>query len=244
MTTSEQTHRPAISLLHRDPPLRPAKFFFHRRAVFAIALIIALTLAVLATWEGGSILLNIDEPVAEWVAEVRTPAWDNFFAWSSRLGDNPVIFVLAALLAVWTWPKCRFLAAALVLAAAFRPLMEFVLKASIDRVRPDIAPLGDFRGPSHPSGHPMAAASLWGLIPAVVAVHSRSRLVWWTSAVAAVTVVVLVTAARVYRGAHWLTDVMASLAWASLYLAAVQGVFDKFHHDRDCVHPQHEMQAD
>jgi hypothetical protein len=26
-------------------------------------------------------------------------------------------------------------------------------------------------------------------------------------------------------------------------LSAVQGVFDRFHHERDCRHPQHETQA-
>ena len=121
--------------------------------------------------------------------------------------------------------------------------MEFVVKAAIDRARPDIVPVAQFDGPSHPSGHPMAAASLWGLVPAVVAVHFRSRGLWWTSVAVAVTVVVLVAAARVVPGAHWLTDVVASLAWAALYLAAVQGVFDTFHHERDCVHPQHETQV-
>ncbi len=121
--------------------------------------------------------------------------------------------------------------------------MEFVLKAAIGRKRPDIDPLGEFAGPPHPSGHPMAAAALWGLIPAVVALHFRDRVLWWASSVAAFVIVVSVAATRVYKGAHWLTDVTASLLWAGLYLLAVQGVFDRFHRERDCRHPQHETQA-
>src|SRR5690606_23507165 len=138
---------------------------------------------------------------------------------------------------------CRYLSIALVLAAMFRPGMEFVLKFVVDRPRPVIDPLGTFRGPSHPSGHPMAAASLWGLFPAVVALHFRSRLLWWAAVFVAFTIGGLVAAARVYKGAHYLTDVIASFAWAALYLAAVQGFFDRFHGTANCQHPQHETQA-
>ena len=236
--------RPAISLLHRDPPLTAKQFFFHRKGIFAITLSLAIGLAILATWEGGRVLLRIDDPVAEWVAGQRTDALTTFFNAASRLGDNTFIFAVAALLALWTWDRCRYLAVALVLAALFRPLMEFLLKAGIDRSRPDIEPLGHFQGPSHPSGHPLAAASLWGLVPAVVALHVRSRALWWTSVVVSCTVVVTVAAARVYKGAHYLTDVTASLAWAALYLASVQGFFDRYHGTKNCRHPQHEMQAD
>ena len=203
----------------------------------------AIGLAVLAAWDGGRVLLVVDEPVARWVADHRTDALTTFFNSVSRLGDNVFIFAVAGLLAVWTWSRCRYLAVALVLAALFRPLMEFLLKAGIDRARPDIEPLGHFQGPSHPSGHPLAAASLWGLVPTVFALHFRSRALWWGSVVVSCTVVVGVAAARVYKGAHYLTDVTASLAWAALYLASVQGFFDRYHGTKNCRHPQHEVQT-
>jgi undecaprenyl-diphosphatase len=235
--------RPAVSLLHHDPPLQPSDFFFHRRIVFIVTVVAVSALAALAALDGGSALLRVDEPVARWVARHRTDDWTSFFNGASRLGDNIVVFGIAAALAIVVWFRCRWLAVAIVLAAAFRPLMEFTLKAGIGRERPTIDPLGEFEGPSHPSGHPLAAAALWGLVPAVVALHVRNRIVWWASFVISTSIVVLVAAARVYKGAHWLTDVVASLLWASLYLLVVQGTFDRFHHDRDCVHSQHETQA-
>ncbi len=235
--------RPAVSLLHRDPPLHPTDFFFHRRIFFALTIVSVTVLAALAASDGGSVLLQIDEPVARWVSDNRTRAWTDFFNGASRLGDNIVVFAIAAPLAVIVWFRCRWLAIAIVLAAAFRPLMEFVLKASIGRERPTIDPLGEFAGPSHPSGHPLAAAAFWGLVPAIVALFFRSRLLWWLSFVVSTTIIVLVAAARVYKGAHWLTDVTASLLWGGLYLALVQGVFDRFHHDRDCRHSQHATQT-
>lgn len=235
--------RPAVSLLHRDPPFTPTHFFFHKRLVFVVTVGLVLGLAVAAAVDGGSTLDAIDHPVAEWVADGRTPLLTDLFNVGSRFGDNIVVFGIAAALAAYTYGRCRYLAFALLLAAAFRPAVEFVLKAVVDRARPTIAPLGEFHGPSHPSGHPLAAASLWGLMPAVVALHFRSRGLWWATAAVSTSVVVVVAAARVYKGAHYLTDVIASLAWAGLYLLCVQGTFDRFHHDRDCRHPQHEVQS-
>jgi undecaprenyl-diphosphatase len=235
--------RPAVSLLHRDPPISPTHFFFHKKIVFVLTVALVVGLAAAAAANGGSALDTVDVPVAEWIADVRTPWLTDLFGAGSRLGDNAVVFALAFVFAVYTYGRCKYLAIALVLAAAFRPAIEFVLKALVDRARPTVAPLGEFHGPSHPSGHPLAAASLWGLMPAVVALHFRSRSLWWVTVAASSTIVVVVAAARVYKGAHYLTDVIASLAWASLYLLCVQGTFDRFHHDRDCRHPQHEVQS-
>lgn len=236
--------RPAFSLLHRDPPPSPVDFWYHRRVLFGASLFGAIVLALFAAVDGGSVLLTVDEPITRWVVDRRTETLTDFFNAASKLGDNIVVFVVAVILAAATVQRCRYLAAAFIGAAAVRPLLEFILKAGIDRERPDIEPLVDFAGPSHPSGHPLAAAALWGLVPAFVAVHWRSRFLWWTAMGVAPLVVVAVAAARVYRGAHWSSDVIASLMWAVLYLAAVQGVADRFHRERACLHPQHRTQVE
>ena len=157
---------------------------------------------------GARPLDTVDVPVAEWVAAIRTPLLTDLFNAGSRLGDNVVVFASPSSSRLHLQPVQvpRHRPAA---AAAFRPAIEFVLKAVIDRARPTIEPLGHFHGPSHPSGHPLAAASLWGLMPAVVALHFRSRGLWWATVAASSTVVVVVAAARVYKGAHYLTDVVA-----------------------------------
>lgn len=226
---------------HRHPPYSP-RHLFDRPWVFEVVVVVAVALAVAAAFDGGRLLLHVDEPVQRWVVDRRTDGWSSFFAAASRMGDNAVVFPLGLAIAIGIYRRCRFLSYALVVAIAVRPGFEFVLKAIVGRERPDIEPLVEFLGPSHPSGHPLAALSVWGLLPPVVALLGAGRRLWWSTVGVVFTIVVLVAAARVYRGAHWFTDVTASLVWGSLFLVGVELVYDHIHdrfhwHDPSCPPP-------
>lgn len=213
---------------HRNPPYSP-RHLFDRPVVLGATLGLALALAVLAGNDGGSVLLTVDEPVMRWIVRRRSDGWDHFFQWSSRLGDNIVVFPIGVALAAVCWHRCRVLAIALLVAAGVRPGFEFVLKYVVDRMRPDIDPVTSFAGPSHPSGHPLAAVSVWGLMPPVAAVFGASRRLWWAVTSIVVVVVALVATARVYRGAHWPTDVVASIVWGAMFLLVVEMFYDHLH---------------
>lgn len=240
-TTTESTRialTDDVPHFHRHPPYSP-RHLFDRTPVLLTVIALATALAVAAAMDGGHLLLRVDEPVARWVADHRTDEWGTFFAWASRMGDNAVVFPLGLAIAIGMYRRCRFLSYALVVAIAVRPGFEYLLKAAIDRQRPDIAPLAHFRGPSHPSGHPLAAVSVWGLMPPVVALLGAGRKLWWATVSVVMAIIVMVAAARVYRGAHWLTDVTASLLWGALFLVAVELVYDHVHdrfhwHDPSC----------
>lgn len=227
-TTSRPTGR-----WHESPPFSPRHFYAERNAL-GVTLGATLLLAVLAAFDDGRLLRNVDEPILRWVVKQRTGTWDEVLLSINRLGDNVVVFILAAIMTVVAFPRCRFLALAIVAAVALRPAMEYVLKAVIDRPRPDIDPLNVFMGASHPSGHPMAFLSVWGLIPPLLAAYSASARVWWTATVFVALGGIGVASARVYRGAHWPSDVVASLLWGTLFLLAVQVVYDWGHRHRLC----------
>ncbi len=147
----------------------------------------------------------------------------------SRLGSTQVVLSVAALAAGLALPRCRPLAAAIVLLALARPLVEFTLKEVIDRDRPAGNRLVPGRGPSFPSGHPFAAAASWGFLPLVVALYTRRRLLWWLTAVGVWTLVVLVAASRVWLGVHWASDAVAGVLLAVLGVAAAESVIARLH---------------
>ena len=217
-------------------PLTPARVVLAHPAIIGATVVAVVVLGGLAAYHDGSVLLPVDEPVQRWVQDRRSGGLDTVFRLFSRMGSNVVIFSLAALLAALTWKRCRFVALAILAAAALRPGMEYVVKALIDRPRPDIGRLVPGTGPSHPSGHVLASIALYGMVPAVVLVFTGSRRAWaWTVGVV-IAVVPFIAASRVYLGVHWFFDVTAGFLLGTLYLLAVEYLFRRYHPDDLCGH--------
>jgi undecaprenyl-diphosphatase len=169
-----------------------------------------------------------DLAIAVWFAQHRTPALDVASTVATDLCSTTSVFVLgflaaagsAALLRRW-WP------AVLLAIALVGELWLFLATAMIvKRPRPPVAHVDAALPPtsSFPSGHTGAAIALFGGIAAIVLCTVRAWWRWLVLAVAAV-VVVAVAAARMYRGAHYLTDalgaVVLTVPWLLVTLWAV-----------------------
>ncbi len=135
----------------------------------------------------------------------------------------------------WQWaPPCfyRSWRPVLLLAVALcGEIVVFLTTASlIDRPRPAVPHLDAHLPPtsSFPSGHTAAAICLYGAIAAIVLAHARGR--WrgrWRGLViaCAVGIIVVVAAARLYRGAHYPTDVLGSALFAVPWLVVTVRAF-------------------
>lgn len=221
--------------LHLKPPLTPRGALLHHPAIMATIVALALTIALLAAVDGSAVLLVVDEPIQRWVVAHRTDGWTRIALWFSRLGSNPVVFIVSALVLVWAWRRCRILAVTLRIAVLLRSPLEFVVKEIVDRDRPHLLALVDGTGPSHPSGHVLAAVALWGLLPPLVSTFIRSRALWWVTVGVAGVVILGISASRVYLGVHWFTDIVQGMLLGSLYLAALEFVFAHNHRLRQCA---------
>ncbi|MDQ3680189.1 MAG: phosphatase PAP2 family protein [Actinomycetota bacterium] len=227
-------HRLSLQSLHRHPPLTPAAVLLRFRFTVPLLLGAFVFLALAAAVSDAALLRVWDEPVQRAVENARTPWLDTLVMAISQLGGTTIAVVGLLVLLSVVLAQCRSLALALFLATAARPLLEWALKRIIDRPRPDLDRLVHGEGPSFPSGHPLAAMALWGLLPPVVALFTRKRVLWWWSVVVSVTVIVLVAMSRVYLGVHWLSDIVAALLLGSLYLLAVEWILDWHHERRTC----------
>jgi undecaprenyl-diphosphatase len=220
--------------VHAVPPITPASLLLSRRRL-AIALgIILVSFAFAAALRNGQLLLTWDAPIQRSVEANRTALLDNFFLTISRFGSQVVVLTIGTLLAAITWRRCRAVATALLVATFARPCVEFVIKAVVDRDRPDFDRLVAGNGPSFPSGHVMASIALWGLLPVVVSLYTRSRRVWWATLWTSVALIVSISASRVYLGVHWFSDVSMGLVVGSFFLLGVQAVLEREHRRHPC----------
>ena len=100
-------------------------------------------------------------------------------------------------------------------------LLTTVLKLLIDRDRPDLVSHGmAVYNQSFPSGHATQAAATYLFLAFLVGSQSASLIVKRLVLAAAIAVIAMVGASRVYLGVHWPSDVIAGWmvgsAWAML----------------------------
>jgi undecaprenyl-diphosphatase len=190
----------------------------------AAALIMAVMLGlgwVVTRVMPGSGLGGFDLAIDVWLAEHRTPALDVASTIATDLCSTTSVFVLgflaaagsAALLRRW-WP------AVLLLVALVGELWLFLATAMIvKRPRPPVAHVDAALPPtsSFPSGHTGAAICLFGGIAVIVVCTVRAWWRWLVVASAAV-LVIAVALARMYRGAHYLSDALGAVVLAVPWL--------------------------
>ncbi|HEX8804510.1 MAG TPA: phosphatase PAP2 family protein [Acidimicrobiales bacterium] len=225
---------PSARHVHAAPPFSPASVLLRRRSLTAALAVLLVAFAVAAALRHGQLLLTWDEPIQRGVEAHRTSVLDHFFLAVSRLGSTVVVLALGALATVATWRRCRAVATALLVATLSRPLLEFAVKALVGRDRPDFGRMVGGNGPSFPSGHVMAAVALWGLLPLVVSLYTRSRALWWAAFGTSATLIVSIAASRVYLGVHWFSDVTAGLVVGAFFLLGVEAVLTGQHRRHPC----------
>jgi membrane-associated phospholipid phosphatase len=181
-------------------------------AVFSVGWLVVGLLALLV--RESPTLLDVDSSVATWAYVNASHASLQATLGVTLLGDTIVVSGLAVVLGAVDWVRRHdgrvllFIAAVVVGDA----LMTIVVKLLMDRARPPLNPIADMLGPSFPSGHSSMAAAFYAAA-ALLLVQGRGRTATAVISGAAVAVAVGVAASRVFLDLHWLSDVIAGLAF-------------------------------
>jgi undecaprenyl-diphosphatase len=225
---------PRRSVHHVAPPTSPSRALCGPSALVRHVALGFLLLMLAATADHGWLLLRFDLPIEHFVIDHRTAWLDTAFRRISMLGSTKVVLTGGVLLALASWRRCRLVSALVVAATITRPLVEHLLKIAVQRPRPDLDRMVPGVGYSFPSGHVMAAATLWLMVPVVVSLYRPSRRVWWVTTVTSLTVVGLISLSRLYLGVHWASDVVAGALAAAVLLAGLDLGFRWIHEHRRC----------
>ena len=189
----------------------------------AWVLILGLIVGIgeLITKDGNGNVLG-DRTIPHWFAAHRTATWTRWSLIFTTLGATQAILIVAlatcvVFLAVTRhWRPVIFVATVM-----FGELGAFLAAAAVvRRPRPDVTQLDQHLPTSaYPSGHEAATCCLYVAVAILVIGHARG---WWRwlFLIPAIAMPVLVALARMYRGEHHPTDILGSLVFSALWLAA------------------------
>jgi undecaprenyl-diphosphatase len=155
-----------------------------------------------------------DETASRWLAERRTP-WLNGVTGAATFIANtiPVIAIVAlaclVLLLLRRWREAVFLAGAL----ALEVTVFLTANSLADRSRPDVPRLDSTPSTgSFPSGHAAASLALWVGLAIILSTNVHRRVLNVLAWIVAVLFALMVAFARLYRGMHHVTDVIAGMS--------------------------------
>lgn len=161
-------------------------------------------------------LLRLDRPIAEAVrGEDLVFVLDQL----TRAGSQRLGIAIAVVAAVVLWKRCRPLATAWPVLVASAIATDVTLKLAVDRPRPPDPEIGTALG-SFPSGHVLMAVVVFGMFPPTLYVLTRNAIALWGAVVAFAATVFVVAYSRVYLGAHWPSDTVASVFLGAALLGA------------------------
>lgn len=194
-----------------------------------------MVVVALAAWAFGALTQDVmghdeaallDPHVEAWVIVHRTGWLTSAMEAVTWLGSTAVIvpasLVIGSLFVLRRrgWQPLTLLAATV---AGAIGLSNFV-KPLVARPRPSPAVwIGHYSGAAFPSAHATQSIAFYSMLAVVLGVGSspRIRTVLWS---AAVVVVLVVGASRVYLGAHWMSDVLGGYALGAMWVAALVAI--------------------
>jgi membrane-associated phospholipid phosphatase len=198
-----------------------------------LALTLALGLAILGGILVGFLayLMRSSDRLAD--TDVAVGEWgvDNATSWSTdalrlvtELGGTYFVIGALIVIALFEYRRVpnRWVPVFLVTVVAGEIVLINTVKEILDRVRPTFNPIAETLGPSFPSGHSGLAAAFYAAAALALA-RRRSPRTRALLAGSAVAIAVGVACSRVLLGVHWMSDVIAGLAfgWAWFGICAI-----------------------
>jgi membrane protein DedA with SNARE-associated domain/membrane-associated phospholipid phosphatase len=163
-------------------------------------------------------LVQFDHVVFTALQSLRTGIVDDVMIAITELGSATVVItVVAAVSVVLVYKRCWRTLAYWFTAIGFAQALVWILKVTLERARP-MAMYSGADQFSFPSGHAASSIVLYGFLAFLLA-HAKRPQSRLAIMLLAAGLVGLIAFSRLYLGAHWLSDVLASLSLGAAWVA-------------------------
>lgn len=169
---------------------------------------------------GHCYLISFNRPVFEFLRSIRSPMMDKVMIGITMFGAGHVLVISGALILAWFWfhknkrEAWHFLVA-IVIGVTLPNLLKFLLYFPRPTSLLKIIPTSSF-----PSGHTFLSLMFYGTLTDIIATHIRlkyRRYLYYLLGI----LILLIAFSRLYLGAHWVTDILASFTLGYTFIALI-----------------------
>lgn len=203
---------------------------------------IYLFFGILQDYIGQDPLAKADLRIINLISHFRTPGLNHFMLFFTDLARGEVItfaviFTLTILFLLRKWSYLIGLAISVIGGEIF----VWIIKNLVERPRPPLTEaLVAEPSYSFPSGHSFIAVAFYGFLTFILFENLKKRWIKTITIIIGTILIILIGVSRIYLGAHWPSDVLASyassMAWLSIIITTTH-IKRKF--SPKIIHPPH-----
>lgn len=177
----------------------------------------------------GEPLNGTDLRIAAYIVSLRSPLLDPPMVLATYLCSWQIVVAGTALVTLGLASRRKWLQIGTLLVSVIGDeIIVATLKTMLHRARPDqTIALLPAPGLSFPSGHTVVALAFYGVLAFFLIDATSSRRLQYLIGIVALAGIATVGFSRVYVGAHWPSDVLASFTMGTTWLAVVTTGFLK-----------------
>jgi undecaprenyl-diphosphatase len=162
-----------------------------------------------------------DTAVTSFIQGLNSPFLTQVMKVFTFIGAGVPIAVIAVLIMILLFTVFKHrrelvLFAAVIIGSA---LLNLALKTIFHRARPDLNRLIEITGYSFPSGHAMAAVTLYGILTYLLWKHIPSQVGRNFLLIFSAFMIIMIGLSRIYLGVHYPSDVIAGFLASGAWLA-------------------------
>lgn len=196
---------------------------------FLISFVCAIGFALIAILVGEQNIAGFDNGLITLIQGMENDILTRIMKFFTLIGAGlPIIIITITIMVIlyavlkYRWELLFFVG--VVIGSA---LLNVLLKLVFHRARPTLHRIVEANGYSFPSGHSMAAFTLYGVLCFLLWKHARSALARTLLIVLGSTLIAAIGISRIYLGVHYPSDVLGGFLASGTWLAVSIGMYQR-----------------
>lgn len=205
-----------------------------------IAVACGIGFGVIADWISDEEIEFFDRSITTMILACQSPAMTVIMKFFTSIGSGLPVAVITGTMIIFLYVfvglrRELYLVAGVAIGSA---LLNITLKTVFSRARPTLDRIIDATGYSFPSGHSMAAFTLYGILAFVLWKHIPMTFGRVCLMILSAVMILMIGISRIYLGVHYPSDVLGGFLASGSWLAVSVWFYERYQerHARNVNH--------